>query len=213
MRARQEPEGRYGSGRVTGGNDRAAALPPQRKASQRRSGFHEQLTEVVQTGDVQQLVEAHYRDRGSEPDAWLKADEGRYRPSKESPDRRDAARYDRPTAGPRGFDVGAASPGFAPADKVKLTHVLDVRAPDKARLDHDAVGLDPDAMPEQLRQQQRRAPVVPPIQGYSHHDPARMRAAAPPPEDNDWDEIDAAQRRYRKFEVDNSPRYLPEEDD
>lgn len=213
MRAQQEQERRYGSGRITGRNDGGTNLPPQRKASQRRSGFHEQLTEVVQTGDVQRLVEAHYRDQGAGPDAWLNADEGRYRPSKESSRRPTGDPYEPPPVGPGNFDVRSGPPGFAPASKAQLTNVLDIAPPDRPRLDHDVVGLDPDAMPQQLRDQQRRAPVVPPIQGYSHHDPARMRQAAPPPEDNDWDEIDAAQRRYRKFEVDNSPRYRPDEDD
>ena len=189
MKPRPERRAARPDDRITGRAGHAD-LPPQRKSSHRRSGFHEQLTNVLQTADVHRMVEAHYRETGAEPESWLTADTGRYRPSRE-PGYRQTGGQGRPANRP---ERPGHAPGFAPADKAGLTNVLDVVA-DRDRLNHDVVGLDPEAMPEQLSSQRRRGP------------------AGAPPEGNDWNDVDAAQRRYRKFEIDNSPRYFPDEDE
>ncbi len=215
MRPRQPEPRTYASGKKGGRNagdqsSRKGRLPP-RKQGNRRSGFHEQFTDVLRTEDVHRVVEEHYQQVGAQPDEWASLDAERYRPSKPgeaqlSPERRIGGA----NAGAH-YDHRGQPMEFRQIDQIQLTNVLDVVG-DKPRLDHDLVGLDEDAMPQQLRKRRRSAPVAPPVQGYSNHDPTKARAPSAPPQDNDWDEIDAAQRGYRKFDIDSSPRYLPDED-
>ena len=216
MRPRQDDGRRYASGR--GGQPHLDEQgnwddrPPQRKPSHRRSGFHEQLTDVLRTEDVHRVVEQYYQQMGAEPDEWASLDGERYRPSKPGQAQLPADRRLAPGGRGAHYDRRDRPMDFKPVDRIQLTNVLDIHR-DRPRLDHNVVGLDPDAMPQQLREHQRRAPAVPPVQGYSHHDPAKARAPSPPPQDNDWDDIDAAQRGYREFNIDNSPRYFPDEEE
>jgi len=183
----KEPARRYGAGRA---RDRDSA--GMRPVSRGHSGsMHEQLTDVINANNVQDMVGeryvAAYQNAAQRGSGEPRADNRRYRPSKEAEVEPPTGRDPNAKRDPFGLHRQATFQGGK--DAGKLTGVLDIVG-EKPRLSRDRHALDPDAMPEQLRAQQELE---------------RQRGRR--------DRIDEVNRKRPYQVIDDSPRYHPDDDE
>ena len=191
--SRHEPQRRYGAGRTSGPQERAE--PPAARGKSRKQILHEKLTDVLDSNNVRDLVGERYvaayqNVEPSHPDR-----DRRYRPSQPGGARlltdqklvpRESAP---PPLDPFGVHAQVTRAGdYRQVDNVQLTNMLDVLS-DKPRLSRDRHQLDPDAMPQQLRDAEAAE--------------ARRNRRGP---------IDSARRRSGRPPIDDSRRIEPDED-
>lgn len=209
--APREQERRYGGGREDRPPEREH--PGSRAAPRKRTGFHEQLTDVLQSESVQQQVREHFRRTGDHAPAWMELEEERYRPSRAGappPARREPPAERGQAAAPereppylrRRAQDAPVEPAYMqrrrkdveyrPVDKVHLTNVMDV-VPERERLDRSRHPIEADSYAEQSRRDRAQAA----------HD-ADTRPRGP---------VDDARRRRRQLAVDDSPRYYRDDEE
>ncbi len=188
----KEQRRRYGAGRSGAHGD---DMRPPAPAPRSRKGMHDKLTDVLDTNNVRDLagdryVAAYQNVEPSHPER-----DKRYRPSRPGGARvlsdqklvpREGGAPPRDPFGLHAQPTRAGAPGSG--GDVKLTNVLDLQS-EAPRLSRDRHSLDPEAMPQQLREVE---------------DVERSRGAG--------GRIDASRRRNRKRPIDSSRRLDPDEE-
>jgi pSer/pThr/pTyr-binding forkhead associated (FHA) protein len=187
-RRRPEQSRRYASGRSAAGNE----LKPPARA--RKQVLHEKLTDVLDTNNVRDLVGDRYVAAYQNVEPRHPERDQRYRPGKPGrarlPTDQELARKSRgsPPADPFGVHRQVTHAGHrSQLDNINLTNMLDL-SDEPPRLSRDRHALDPDAMPQQLREQE----------GLDAHR-------------GDRGPVDDARRRRSREQVDGSQR--PERDE
>lgn len=185
---RQDPVRKYGAGRVST-TDKEAVRPATRKQL-----LHDKLTDVLDTNNVRDLVGERYVAAYESAEPMSPERNERYRPSRPGgarllTDQKLVPRGDSaPLRDPFGVHQQLTQSGDPrSARNIKLTNVLDVNA-ERPRLSREVHALDPDAMPEQLRDASPRS---------------KPRGRGP---------IDSASRRNPRDEIDSGRRIEPDED-